>query len=341
VRLKGDGGSGTLLIETLNRVQATIPALSDGGQPTLCDVTPGAMLVCPADETHTGEEAATIDVLSNVNGGSGTPSGALARGTAITLWEFVHDGAGHGKAVALITVDGHEHFIADSDVCFATSYPNPSPVTTLLRMHTQWKKPNPSGGMTMASSAAAPGVYRPRSPDMVARVVVHNTEEPFTETLTDFTSGKRGTSAHVVIDRDGTMYRVVEDQFAAYHAGASPDGMGGFNNATLGVEVVAYDGSLFGGGAGDANYMSEAQTTSLVSLIDAWMKKYDLQLTSDTLHNSASSPGYAYHEYASSALTIHRLTKANRGTDCPKFLFEDSPDGDEAFFRWRQRTFGN
>jgi N-acetyl-anhydromuramyl-L-alanine amidase AmpD len=176
---------------------------------------------------------------------------------------------------------------------------------------------------------------------MITRIVVHNTEEPFTNTMSDFTSGANGTSAHVVIDRDGAMYRVVEDQFAAYHAGGSPDGMGNYNTASLGVEVVAYDGSAFGGTAGEANFLSPAQAASLVMLIRAWMTEYTLVIGAEILGNGASSPGYADLEYASASLTIHRLTKANRGTDCPKFLFSDSPSGDEAFFRWRQQTFGN
>jgi hypothetical protein len=333
VRLRGDNSSGTLTVETLNGVHARLPARSGAGQTTLCAVTPGAMRVCPADATHTGREVTTIDVLSNRNGGSGTPSGTLARGTPITLWEFVHDGNGHGKAVALITVDGKEHFITDSEVCFARSYPDPSPVTAELHLHTRWAKPDPRGGSTMVPSAAAPNTYRPRSPGMISRIVVHNTEGTFIGTMEEFTTGADGTSAHVVIDRDGTMYRVVEDQFAAFHAGTSPDGMGNYNNSSLGVEIVAYDES-------GANFLSEAQNASLVSLIHAWMNEYDIEITRDFLHNSASLPGYADHEYAASPLTIHRLTKANRGTDCPRLLFEDSPDGDEAFFRWRQRNFG-
>jgi hypothetical protein len=340
VRLQGDNGSGTLTVETLNGVRANIPARSDAGQNTLCEVRSGAMIVCPADESHTGD-VSTIDALSNLNGGSGTPSGTLARGASIALWDFVHDGNGRGSAVALVTVDGREHFIADSEVCFAQTYPDASAVTTKLRMHTKWARPDPTtGGTTIVSAAAAPNTYRLRSPDMISRIVVHNTEEPFTDTMRDFTSGRNGTSAHVVLDRDGTMYRVVEDQFAAHHAGSSSDGMGNYNTATVGVEVVAYDASGFGGRPGDANFLSEVQSAALVSLIQAWMTQYSLELRGDIVRNSASLPGYADHEYASAPLTIHRLTKANRATDCPKFLFGDSRNGDEAFFRWRQQSFG-
>jgi hypothetical protein len=164
---------------------------------------------------------------------------------------------------------------------------------------------------------------------MITRLVVHNTEATFASTMQLFTSGSAGTSAHVVLDRDGTLYRLVEDQYAAYHAGGNP--MGNFNDAALGVEVVAYDPG--------ATFMTAAQNASLVRLLQAWMAQYNLQLSASTLDNSASVAGYADLEYAGAALTIHRLTKANRGTDCPLYLWADSSDGDQAFFDWRRQTF--
>ncbi|HJZ87981.1 MAG TPA: peptidoglycan recognition family protein [Polyangia bacterium] len=339
VRLQHDDGQGSLTIETLIRVRATIPAQSDAGRSTLCEVPAGPMRVCPEDATHTGD-VPVIEVLSDMRGGAGVPVGVVARGSDIMLWDFVHDGAGHGKAVALVGIDGQQRFIPAGEVCFAQTYSIPSDVTTLLHMKTEWASTDPmTGTTTVLPSAAAPNTYRPRSPDTIARIVVHNTEEPFANTLSDFTSGRNGTSAHVVIDRDGTMYRVVEDQFAAYHAGGSADGMGNYNTTTLGVEVVAYDGSMFGGQAGDANFMTDQQRTSLTSLINAWMYQYGLWLRDDIVHDTSSAPGYADLEYASAALTIHRLTKANRGTDCPRFLWDNSADGDEAFFRWREQSF--
>jgi hypothetical protein len=325
VRLVGDDGAGTLTIETLNGARSSIPAQSDAGRDTLCTIASGAMQVCPADDTHSGD-VSVITVLSNTRGGAGTPSGTVSRGSPVMLFDYVHDGAGHGSPVALVTIDGQEGFLPDSEVCFATTYPDVSDVTAQLGMQTQY--------------TAASNTYRKRSPDAIARVVVHNTEEPFEQTISDFTSGRNGTSAHVVLDRDGTLYRLVEDQFAAYHAGGSPDAMGNYNTSTLGVEVVAYDGSMFGGQLTDANFLSDAQQTSLLALLHAWMSEYGLTISDDILHDSGSAAGYADLEYAGAALTIHRLTKADRGTDCPRFLFEDSATGDEAFFRWREQNFG-
>jgi hypothetical protein len=333
VRLVNTTGA-SFVIETLNGVRATIPAQANGGQATLCEVPSGPMKVCPADPTHTGA-VPFIKTLSNVRGGAGAPSGTVARGTDIVLWDHVHDGAGHGKTVGFVTVNGQEGFIPPSEICFATSYPEASVATSHLQMRTTWQD---ASGHSRPTTAAG-STYRPRPPTTISRLVVHNTEEPFVQTMSDFTSGARGTSAHVVLDRDGTLYRVVEDQFAAYHAGGSADGMGTYNNTTLGVEVVAYDGSQFGGSPHDADFPTDAQRTSLVDLLRTWMTEYHLELGDSILRNSSSSPGYADLEYATAPLTIHRLTRVP-GTDCPRLLWANSPDGDEAFFRWRQQTFG-
>jgi hypothetical protein len=234
--------------------------------------------------------------------------------------------------MAFVTIEGQERFVPASEVCLAKSYPSPSNVTTALQMRSTWQDPS---GQILSTQAAA-STYRPRTPTMITRLVVHNTEATFASTMQLFTSGSAGTSAHVVIDRDGTLYRLVEDQYAAYHAGGNA--MGNYNDATLGVEVVAYDASE--GGGTDASFMTAAQNASLVGLLQTWMAQYNLQLSASTLQNSSSASGYADLEYAGAALTIHRLTKANRGTDCPLYLWADSAAGDEAFFKWRLQTFG-
>ena len=49
-----------------------------------------------------------------------------------------------------------------------------------------------------------------------------------------------GVSPHYLIDRKGNVYRLVEDQNIAYHAGDSkmPDGRTGVNNFSIGVEIM-------------------------------------------------------------------------------------------------------
>jgi len=49
-----------------------------------------------------------------------------------------------------------------------------------------------------------------------------------------------GVSAHYLISRDGTVYRLVADKNIAYHAGISkvPDGRTGVNNFSIGIELI-------------------------------------------------------------------------------------------------------
>jgi N-acetyl-anhydromuramyl-L-alanine amidase AmpD len=49
-----------------------------------------------------------------------------------------------------------------------------------------------------------------------------------------------GVSPHYLIDREGKMYRLVEEKNIAYHAGASqtPDGRSGVNNFSIGIELM-------------------------------------------------------------------------------------------------------
>src|SRR5205085_49940 len=122
------------------------------------------------------------------------------------------------------------------------------------------------------------------------------------------------------------------DQFGAFHAGSSHDKMGTFNPTSLGIENVAYEG---------ASGLTDPQRDSLLALIRAWMTQYGIALDTETLANTSSQGGYADFEYAHAAVTIHRLMKASRGTDCPKWLFADSPAGDEEFFRWRESNLGH
>lgn len=50
-----------------------------------------------------------------------------------------------------------------------------------------------------------------------------------------------GVAAHYIIDRKGSIYRLVKDEDIAYHAGESkvPDGRKGVNNFSIGIEMIA------------------------------------------------------------------------------------------------------
>lgn len=78
-----------------------------------------------------------------------------------------------------------------------------------------------------------------------------------------------GVSAHYLIDRDGKIYRLVEDQNIAYHAGASkmPDGRTDVNNFSLGIEMLNQE---------DTEY-TKAQYAAVNELVSYLKKKYAIK----------------------------------------------------------------
>ena len=76
----------------------------------------------------------------------------------------------------------------------------------------------------------------------VSMIVVHYTEtktcEQALRILCDPAASKR-VSAHWVIDRDGTVHRLVDESKRAWHAGKSVwDGIEDCNSASIGIELV-------------------------------------------------------------------------------------------------------
>lgn len=78
-------------------------------------------------------------------------------------------------------------------------------------------------------------------------------------------------SPHYIIDRNGKIYRLVEDKNIAYHAGDSkmPDGRTGVNNFSIGIELV---------NSKDSKPASE-QYDSLKYLIGYLKGKYSIKYT--------------------------------------------------------------
>jgi hypothetical protein len=302
-----EGGVG---VDTIPGGHAHLGAPSES---TLCTVPEQAMRICPSD-------GPPVDVREGISVRAKSV-GTMARGYPIGFYDYV---SGDGPTQAVVAFDGKARFISADEICHLPGIPPVSRATARFEMD--------------PSVPAGPKASRPRSPNAIRRIVIHNTEVPLAETLHHFGREDANTSAHVVIDRDGKYFRVVEDQFTAFHAGASPDHFGGHNVTTLGIEVVAYDDPKWVD-LPPAGFFSDAQKTAVIRLVDFWMKEYDLTIAPEIMANRSSNPGYADLEYSRAAVTIHRLTKADRGTNCPRLLFPDSPEGDEQFFRWREATF--
>lgn len=104
-------------------------------------------------------------------------------------------------------------------------------------------------------------------------VVLHYTAASLERTLELFTSPKTEVSAHLVIDRDGTVYEMVQclngTAKRAWHAGRSRFGVlrdgvtkviEGFNDISVGIELVNLNGNVFS--------YTEQQYASLFGVIE-------------------------------------------------------------------------
>lgn len=78
-----------------------------------------------------------------------------------------------------------------------------------------------------------------------------------------------GVSAHYLINREGKVYRLVEDKNIAYHAGASkmPDGRKDVNNFSIGIEMMNKEDTQF----------TKAQYESVNDLIASLKKKHGIK----------------------------------------------------------------
>jgi len=78
-----------------------------------------------------------------------------------------------------------------------------------------------------------------------------------------------GVSAHYLIDRQGKVYRLVEDKNIAYHAGASkmPDGRKDVNNFSIGIEMMNKEDTQF----------TKAQYEAVNDLVASLKKKHGIK----------------------------------------------------------------
>ncbi|MDP2837753.1 MAG: N-acetylmuramoyl-L-alanine amidase [Candidatus Moranbacteria bacterium] len=78
-----------------------------------------------------------------------------------------------------------------------------------------------------------------------------------------------GVSAHYLIDRSGTIYRLVADQNIAYHAGASkmPDGRKDVNDFSIGIEIMNTEDGQF----------TKAEYEAVNSLVTNLKKQYPIK----------------------------------------------------------------
>jgi N-acetylmuramoyl-L-alanine amidase/AmpD protein len=110
----------------------------------------------------------------------------------------------------------------------------------------------------------APSPNHDSRPDgcVVDTIVLHATVlDSADEVVAHFSNPGSRVASHYTIDRDGTVYRHVQEERRAWHAGQSrmPDGREGVNDFSIGIELVNRNDGL--------DPYPETQLSALMALI--------------------------------------------------------------------------
>ncbi|NTV55315.1 MAG: N-acetylmuramoyl-L-alanine amidase [Candidatus Moranbacteria bacterium] len=150
--------------------------------------------------------------------------------------------------------------------------------------NTTAEEPKKTTGLSVTDRLVSFG-YENRSSRSIDTVIVHSSydalgNDPYSVSGVIAEYKEYGVSAHYLIDRKGTIYRLVEDHDVAYHAGVSktPDGRSGVNAFSIGIEVLEKD----------TDSPTSAQYESLRLLIASLKSKYSIKYV---LGHSDIAPG--------------------------------------------------
>jgi hypothetical protein len=117
------------------------------------------------------------------------------------------------------------------------------------------------------------GYAVPAKPRTIDTVILHSSydalgDDPYSVKGIVKEYEEYGVSAHYLIARDGTIYRLVKEENVAYHAGVSrvPDGRTNVNDFSVGIELVNTKTGEY----------SDEQYAAVKKLIASLKKKYDI-----------------------------------------------------------------
>lgn len=123
-----------------------------------------------------------------------------------------------------------------------------------------------------------------REENDIYQIVLHYTVGSFESTKSWFLNTSSDVSAHYVIDTDGTIIQMVEEDKRAWHAGISYwKGKKNLNYTSLGIEIVNA-----GWVEGNQPSFPEVQMQSVVSLTKELMEKYKIQPENIISHSDVS-----------------------------------------------------
>lgn len=130
-----------------------------------------------------------------------------------------------------------------------------------------------TGGLKIVNRLMSSGFSVPATPRSINTVVLHSSYDlngadqySVNGVIKEYES--YGVSAHYLIDRAGTIYRLVEDKNIAYHAGVSKmsDGRINVNDFSIGIEMLNMQTGQF----------TDAQYTAVNNLIASLKKQYPI-----------------------------------------------------------------
>jgi|KBSMisStaDraftv2_1062788.scaffolds.fasta_scaffold209105_2 N-acetylmuramoyl-L-alanine amidase len=126
-----------------------------------------------------------------------------------------------------------------------------------------------------------------RQGQVIQYLILHNTDGPGEVSLAILRDPHDGNprSSHYMVDRDGTIYQLVDDSQTAWHAGNKP-----INQQSIGIEIVAWK---------QAQGMAPVQEAAVVALSRYVLDAYDVRLAN---------------------VKPHRAVRIG-GTDCPGWIW--------------------
>lgn len=129
---------------------------------------------------------------------------------------------------------------------------------------------------------------RPQGPDgIIDCVVLHYTAtDTIDVALKILTDPKTQVSSHYVIDEDGTIYQLVDDDKRAWHAGKSfLEGREDVNDFSIGIELQnkGYYNKIW-------TPFDKRQINALIKLLEILVKKYNIPLDRIVGHEDVAIP---------------------------------------------------
>jgi hypothetical protein len=130
------------------------------------------------------------------------------------------------------------------------------------------------GDLKIENRLMSGGFAVPKKPRTIDAIVLHSSydlagSDPYSVSGIVKEYEDYGVSAHYLIGRTGTIYRLVEDKNIAYHAGVSkmPDGRSNANDFSIGIEIMNTEKAQF----------TKAQYDAVNDLIASLKEKYPIK----------------------------------------------------------------